>query len=459
MTSTIRFRNRLLTMLATSGLALACGGEAFDDDEADGAGGTGASGGSTGGSGGSTGGSGGSTGGTGGSTGGTGGSTGGTGGSTGGTGGSTGGTGGSTGGVGGTGGDPGCDDKPVPPGGTGGTGTNCFGQFTYTNCYTLEQLKPLLRDCAAELVDGSCPPLRDLESPYPGWNNECTYFSSGPWRESGMCCYEIVEEGGAIGRPFTCGDEVRRAPTRTRSDWIASTAPLSGELNAATRDALCAAWRSDAQLEHASIASFARLTMQLLEHGAPPGLIAASQAASVDEIEHARRCFALASRYSDDTFGPGKLCMDGALESVTLAELAAAAVREGCIGETLASVVAVEQLARATDPDVRDALRVIADDESRHAEFAWRLVQWAIAAGGEEVRLAVEAAFAEHARPSTVAEDPLGIDTDAWHEHGRLTAAETRAVMAAAINDVVLPCARALVGSAEERAPAERARA
>src|SRR4051812_7172938 len=57
----------------------------------------------------------------------------------------------------------------------------------------------------------------------------------------------------------------------------------------------------------ARIASFARLTLELLEHAAPPELVFESQRASLDEIEHARLCFGLAERYSGSARGPGRV--------------------------------------------------------------------------------------------------------------------------------------------------------
>jgi hypothetical protein len=132
--------------------------------------------------------------------------------------------------------------------------------------------------------------------------------------------------------------------------------------------------------------------------------------------------------------------------AASLAELAASAVREGCVGESIAAVLAAEQLARATDPAVREALAAIADDEARHAELAFRAVAWALAAGGAEVRAAVAAAFEDAARRLPEAGDPGEDPTGALAAHGRLDAVAGRAAAARALCEVVLPCARALLG-------------
>lgn len=142
------------------------------------------------------------------------------------------------------------------------------------------------------------------------------------------------------------------------------------------RRALADAWANDARFEHASIASFAKLSLELLALGAMAELVAASHRAALDEVEHARLCFALASRYAAEPIGPGALDLGSSVAlATTLERIAAAAVVEGCVGETLGAIEAAEA-ARARDPIVARALRVIAEDEAKHAELSRRVVAW-----------------------------------------------------------------------------------
>lgn len=241
-----------------------------------------------------------------------------------------------------------------------------------------------------------------------------------------------------------------------RADWgqaIAKAEPL----DEATRAALALAWLEDARMEHASIASFARLTLHLLSLGAPPELVADAQRASLDEIEHARACFALASRYSGEPVGPGPVAIEGSLTAVDLADAAVSAVREGCVGETMAAALAAEQLSVTEDGEARSALARIVRDEEAHAELSWRFVRWAIEAGGEPVRAAVARAFSDHLtlerRETAIVTET--VDVNAWHRHGRLTRAEIDRVTRAVRREVIAPCAQALLGLAappEERA-------
>jgi hypothetical protein len=267
---------------------------------------------------------------------------------------------------------------------------------------------------------------------------------------AGTCCYQGVVEPNYIcgtGRPFTVAEGARTAARRERRDWCAPRSPdAAAALDPATRRALAAAWAREASYEHASIASFARLSLELLAVGAPPELVRDAQRAMGDEIRHAELCFALASGYAGVPVGPDALPFDGALGRVSLADVAAAVVREGCIGETLAALAAAEARDLATDPAVRAALDEIATDEADHAAMSWRLAAWAHDVGGDDVRAAIAAAFAASVDPS-FSDEGEDVALDAFHANGRLTAAELRAAASRALAEVVRPAAAALLSA------------
>lgn len=255
-----------------------------------------------------------------------------------------------------------------------------------------------------------------------------------------------------VRRPFLIGSSLRLADAAPGSDW-ASSAPSASPGEAAdvactvTRTWLAEAWLRDGLEEHASIAAFARFTMMLLAVGAPPEIVVASQRASIDEVRHAKECFALAARYGASPRGPAPLSIEGAVVGTpSLVELAALTAEEGCIGETLGAAVAAEQAERATDPRAKAILARIARDEARHAELAWRFVAWAVARGGEPVRAAVARAIdraVTATRANPIREYP-GVDMAVWRAHGRLSCDEARAAAEAAIREVVAPSLAAL---------------
>jgi hypothetical protein len=302
---------------------------------------------------------------------------------------------------------------------------------------------------AADAADGGIM-LTDCADPSLVRNGCCNPAVSGPDKQADLCCYWFCE-GACCGRPFTVEGHARVAGVVERDDW--SSPPLDPgpiDIDPGTRAALVEAWLADAQMEHASVASFARFTLELLALGAPADLVAASQRASLDEIEHARLCFSLAARFGGRSFGPSPLDIEGALRGISLAESAAWAwaAREGCIGETIASLLARAQLDRAVDVGVRGALARIAEDEEGHAALAWRFVAWALSAGGAKVHAAVARAFEEgEGRLRSMRADRAAalLDQAAWHRFGRLTPAEADGVTLDALEEVILPCAQLLL--------------
>lgn len=152
---------------------------------------------------------------------------------------------------------------------------------------------------------------------------------------------------------------------------------------------LARSWADDALAEHASIAEFGRVALQLLALGAPPALIADTHRAALDEVEHARCSFAIAARLGGEPLGPGPL--DAALAPLEPAALTAATVAGGCLGETAAAVIAAVERDACEVPAIRAVLARIATDEARHASLAWRTAAWLIDACGQ--RAAFDAAL------------------------------------------------------------------
>jgi hypothetical protein len=99
--------------------------------------------------------------------------------------------------------------------------------------------------------------------------------------------------GGAWGRPLRVRGRILHPKLREGSDWTRGAHPDAAGLDEATRAALEALWLHDAQKEHASVPAFARISWLLAAVGAPAELIEGAHRTALEEIDHARRCFAL----------------------------------------------------------------------------------------------------------------------------------------------------------------------
>jgi hypothetical protein len=251
----------------------------------------------------------------------------------------------------------------------------------------------------------------------------------------------------AIGRPFLVRGVARTSRAVGRREWQAATRPAKPS-RYADRARLAAEWTRLGLMEHASIAAFARFTLQLLALGAPADLVAASNAAAVDETEHAKMCFAMASAHAGAPVGPGPLAVGGALDALSLRDALIGTIREGCVGETIAALEAAEAREHATDPAVRAMLDRIARDELRHAELAWRFVRWALDQGGDELRVVAAQTFAEEwRRPSTPGRDQPTREDLALLAGGIVPDGLRGAIRAEAMARVVIPCAGQVLGA------------
>jgi hypothetical protein len=225
---------------------------------------------------------------------------------------------------------------------------------------------------------------------------------------------------------------------------------LAGALPPDVRSLVGAGWARAAQAEHASIASFARFTLELLAVGAPPELLKDAQNAALDEIAHAERAFEIASIYAGESLGPGKLPIAAnTIGDVTLEGLIAGTIAEGCVNETLAAAEAEAARDAAIPAAVKDALARVAADEAAHAALAFRFVSWAIGVGGSPAREIARTAFAREL--ALRQSEPL---LEAAREslvsgHGLLPAAERRALRLEVVTRVLEPAADALFRSSQ----------
>ncbi len=264
------------------------------------------------------------------------------------------------------------------------------------------------------------------------------------------CCY-VFCAGACCGRPLMVQGLARTAELRGHSAWAAQAEAVHRQFE----PELAAAWRADGREEHAAIASFYRLGMELLAVGAPPALVGAASHAASDEVAHAQICFAWARALDGADDGPGPLPLADLTLRRDLPSLAVASALEGGIGETLAAAELALAAAMCPDPKKAQLLRAMADDEARHAALAWQVVAWALAEDPAGVRPLLTAALGQALNtppaPFRRIGQMAGVSPQIAHLAGRLTAAEAERTARRALAEVVRPCALALL---PELAPA-----
>jgi hypothetical protein len=271
---------------------------------------------------------------------------------------------------------------------------------------------------------------------------ECGYLD----QEERHACQGVM---CAVGRPFLVDGLARKASVRDTNAWQIPHFSGPHGLDAHEARLLADQWTQIGLMEHASIAAFARFAMQLLALGAPPTLVSEATEAMADETRHTAIAFAIASRFAGHAVGPGRLSIRGALDDEELPSILETVVLEGCAGETVAALEAQVAASAARDPVLGDALRRIAEDERRHSELAWRFVKWALSERPDLHDLAVDTTRRELARARTAA--PTARD-DGWIEaHGLVPEERRRTLRIDVLEQVVLPCMRALAPVAPTR--------
>ena len=223
------------------------------------------------------------------------------------------------------------------------------------------------------------------------------------------------------GRQLRSFGKVLLPPVIPGNTWVARQPRI--DVDEALRPALARQWRENGRTEHASVAAFARHTLDLLALGAPPSLIAAAQRDALDEIRHAELCFALAHRIDGSVESPGPFPQSqsgrklSSVRSIALAQVAVDSLLDGALHEGVSARV-IAKLARSAEHEaIRALLKELAADEGRHAAHGWDVVEWCVALGGTGVIDALDAAM--RALPAQMTSPlPEGARDGAWQRWG-----------------------------------------
>jgi len=223
------------------------------------------------------------------------------------------------------------------------------------------------------------------------------------------------------GRQLRSHGRVLLAPVAPASGW--TTQSLSAEVDANVRSAVAAQWRENGRTEHASVAAFARVTLDLMALGAPASLLSAAGRDALDEVRHAELCFSLARSIDGQTASPGPFPEASAtrarssVRSVALAQLAVDSLVDGALHEGVSARVIAKLAKRCEDDATREVLKELAADEGRHAAHGWDVVLWCLAEGGAPVSSALLGAL-DGLPPTMRSPLPEGAADGSWERWG-----------------------------------------
>ena len=218
---------------------------------------------------------------------------------------------------------------------------------------------------------------------------------AAPW----VFVYEVLQGlsdlGGGMskGRVLRVRGRARLAAPAKGDGWAGEAVVLTRTPSPHERRVLGEMWLVTARMEHASIPAFSQLALHLAALGAPSRLVEACHRAALDEIRHARACFAIVHALTGvrESAGPIAELAAPAAEPIDHVRLAIGSLVDGCVGEGIAADVAARAAERAEEPAIREVLATIARDEAGHAELAWDVLAWCLAEGGAPVARAVGA--------------------------------------------------------------------
>ncbi len=327
----------------------------------------------------------------------------------------------------------------------------------YSHCQNLTVAAAAPKQIPSEMREGSyCIPIPEGGTRFPAARAHmcpAALAVEGVMRPlstasvKGQCCYSIpvpMMQPHPRGRAARIDGVPQVAAVVAESAWrTRQIQPLVEHLDADLRARLAAHWLHDAQLEHASIAAFARTSLELLAFGAPPELVVEAHQAALDEIAHARVTFALASAYAGEELGPQAFSKVKRMAPATdLATWAHETIEDGCLGETIAAAEAQVAAQQSEDPVVRDVLLGFAEDETRHAELAWKILRFALETGGEAVAAVARTALATLAMRKQSPTEDRNADLI---QHGLLGEDASARLRTEVVRAVVQPCLERLL--------------
>ncbi|TNE45256.1 MAG: ferritin-like domain-containing protein [Deltaproteobacteria bacterium] len=257
------------------------------------------------------------------------------------------------------------DDLLACPAPTCSTSTNLESKTgSFLHLLSQGDGKPLSKEqciqaCMSQL-NAKCPPNSDpdeqlLVTHFQNEVTDCKEVTSLDGKRGVDCSYKVTRNCGVVGRRPLDMHEFQRP------DTVSTEHQLVGAFFAEL-----------AYLEEAAVTAFDYLTRELEAYNAPRELIALSQRAMKEEVEHAEMMGELARRYGAST----QPVVVEPFVLRPLADIAYENAKEGCIREAYGSLMAMWQSYASEDPAVRAVMERIAYEESEHAALSYGIDAW-----------------------------------------------------------------------------------
>jgi hypothetical protein len=163
--------------------------------------------------------------------------------------------------------------------------------------------------------------------------------------------------------------------------------------------------------------------------GAPSALVERCYVAALDEVDHANRAFGLASAYAGYPIKAGPLPAllqpRASASRSGVVRLAVGSLIDGCLAEGESALMARLAAEPVEDPALRETLLKIAEDEARHAEIGWSVLEWCVEEERTEVTRALEHELPRlHQATTTRIPLPVGLSGEKLARFGYLPRAK-----------------------------------
>ena len=337
-----------------------------------------------------------------------------------------------------------------------------FDQFPGSRCIAAEcqdSTECEIGGCGVSVFEDGCSRVESLACYTANdacrGGDECTetglnacYATPDGWSCSDFNC--------AVGRPLTNGTSYQMAPLSSGDGWTNDDLTINcAYLSKEEIATVISHWENVTQLEHSSIASFSRFSLQMMAMGAPADILLAIQKATSDEIRHTQRAADILSGLIGSKVTLGAFPIKGLSIESSREALISNLIKEACFAETLGVAELTAALKWCDHPEISAHLSEVLEEETEHAHLAWKALKWLVESAPiqeqDQLNVLVQTTFAEVSQAfgltyseSLISERSSSAMVQAnINCFGVLTEHQTQQVRAEAFKSVIMPALKA----------------